>query len=212
MLKMYHRIATNRALKEFFEPEALETVISSNLAQDHLLTGQIGHPEFHFDHNSFTESWDYVEHNHQLIISNLNSGDGIAADRALGRLSHAVQDFYAHSNYVSLWLGRFGSGNWPPPDGIDSVDPEILNGTELRSGKIYMPFELLTWIPGIGGFFTRFLPRDSHAWMNLDSPTCGPAFDYALAAAVKRTRIEYERSIAGLDSYQIHLLSGKHGK
>ena len=37
-----------------------------------------------------------------------------------------------------------------------------------------------------------FLPHDSHGKMNLDSPKQGPRFEYARAAAVKRTVYEFE--------------------
>jgi len=42
------------------------------------------------------------------------------------------------------------------------------------------------------------LPRDSHGWMNLDSPERGPNFPYAFEAAVKRTKIEFERTTRDL--------------
>ena len=38
----------------------------------------------------------------------------------------------------------------------------------------------------------KFLPKDSHGRMNLDSPKQGPLFEYARAAAVKRTVYEFE--------------------
>jgi hypothetical protein len=43
-----------------------------------------------------------------------------------------------------------------------------------------------------------FLPRDAHGWMNLDSPQRGPNFKYAFQAAVKRTKIEFERTTQDL--------------
>ena len=47
---------------------------------------------------------------------------------------------------------------------------------------------------GAKKFSLRILPKDSHAWMNLDSPEQGFQFDYALQAAIKRTVIEYEKT------------------
>ena len=43
------------------------------------------------------------------------------------------------------------------------------------------------------------LPRDSHAWMNLDDPGQGRNFDFAFCAAVKRTRIEFEKTVEELE-------------
>ncbi len=197
MLKPYHRAITEQALKEFFTPAALERVIAANLYQDRP-RGQIGHAEYHFDQNAFAASWAYIEANRALIRPGLEAGDAASAQRAFGRLSHTAQDLYAHSNYVTLWLGRFPKEGWPPPEEIDPFDGDLLDGPDLRSGKIYWPLEPLSWIPGLGRFIVPLLPRDSHAWMNLDAPSRGPKFPYAFAAAVKCTRNEYEVTIRDL--------------
>ena len=200
MRKTYHRAITTQALSEYFSPHALEVIISANLGQDHWLRGQIGHPEYHFDQNAFSESWDYIECNRAFVRPALEAGDILSAQQALGRLTHAAQDFYAHSNYVTRWLGRFPEGQWPPPEAIDPFDGSLLQGPDLCSGKIYWPLEPFTWIPGMGRLIVPLLPRDSHARMNLDSPARGPGFAYAFAAAVKRTRYEYVLTIDGLPS------------
>jgi hypothetical protein len=200
MLTTYHRAITTQALSSFLSPRILEGVISANLGQDHWLRGQIGHPEYHFDQNAFRRSWDYIELNRATVRSALERGDVYSAQQALGRLTHAAQDFYAHSNYITRWLGRFPDGQWPPPDETNPFDDRLLNGPDLRSGKIYWPIEPISWIPWIGRLVLPLLPHDSHAWMNLDSPARGPAFAYAFSAAVKRTRYEYELTISGLPS------------
>ena len=113
-------------------------------------------------------------------------------------MTHSVQDFYAHSNYVTLWLDRFDGRTPLPPPEIDPVDPALLNSPDLRSGKTYYPVELLYFIRRTKALSLRLLPKDSHAWMNLDSPEQGFRFEYAMQAAIKRTRIEYEKTISGL--------------
>ena len=207
MQTSYHRAITEQALSQYFLPPALEQVVIANLAQDHLLSGQIGHPEYHFDHNSFAKSWAYMENNRELILPALEAGDARAARRAFGRLTHGGQDLYAHSNYVALWLGRFKEGEWPLPEDLDPLDMEILQGPALRSGKIYLPLEPLSWIPVLQKIVMPLIPRDSHAWMNLDGPERGPLFAYALAAAVKRTRFEYQRSVQGLPGELMELFT-----
>ena len=192
MLTIYHRAITLQALGAVFSPPALETVIAANLGQDHWLCGQIGHPEYHFDQNVFAKSWDYIEKNRALVRPALEAGEARSAQRALGRLTHAGQDLYAHSNYISLWLSRFPQGKWPLPNEINPFDNGLLQSPELRSGKIYWPLEPLYWFPLLKKFIIPLLPRDSHAWMNLDSPAVGVKFDYAFSAAVKRTKIEFE--------------------
>jgi len=200
MKTIYHRAITTQALSEYFSPQALEVIISANLGQDHWLYGQIGHPEFHFDQNAFLDSWDYIEHNRAIVHLALEAGETLKAQQALGRLTHGAQDFYAHSDYVKRWLGRFPQGQWPPPDKIDALDGNLLKDPDLRSGKIYWPFEPFSWIPGLGRLIVPLLPHDSHAWMNLDSPARGPAFAYAFTAAIKRTRHEYNLTVDGLSS------------
>ena len=206
MLKTYHRLITTQALSEYFSPQALEGIISANLGQDHWLHGQIGHPEYHFDQNAFLESWAYIERNRTSVRLALEVGNALMAQQALGRLTHAAQDFYAHTNYVARWLRRFPEKQWPPPDEIDAFDDTLLNDPDLQSGKIYWPLEPFSWIPGIGRFILPLLPRDSHAWMNLDSPARGLAFAYAFAAAVKRTHYEYELTVEGLPPWLSDIL------
>ena len=141
MLTTFHRSITTQALSGLFSPQALEVIITANLGQDHWLRGQIGHPEYHFDQNAFLESWNYIEQNRLLILPALQANDACSAQQAFGRLTHTAQDFYAHSNYVTRWLERFPKGQWPPEAEIDPLDAELLEGPELRSGKIYWPFE-----------------------------------------------------------------------
>jgi hypothetical protein len=206
MLQIYHRVITSQALSGYFSPRSLEVIIAANLDQDHWLRGQIGHPEYHFDQNAFAKSRAYVERNRALIRPRLEAGNAVAAQQALGRLIHAAQDFYAHSNYVSLWLDRFPEEKWPPAEEIDPLDEDLLNSRDLRSGKVYFPVEPFSWIPGLAALIVPLLPRDSHAWMNLDSPARGPKYAYAFNAAVKSTRHEFELSRQGLSPELFSLL------
>jgi hypothetical protein len=87
---------------------------------------------------------------------------------------------------------------------VDPLDPGVLRASALRSGKVYI-LEALTLIPGLRPLVLPLLPRDSHAWMNLDAPERGPSFAYAFHAAVKRTKIEFERTVKDLpeDSFRL---------
>jgi hypothetical protein len=188
MHKNGHRLITTEALRDQFSRRALETIISANLYQDRP-AGQVGHDEFHFDNNAFAKGDAYIEKNRIEVHIALENADVLSAWNAFGRLTHTAQDFYAHSNYVTLWLSRFPSDGWPPPAEIDPLDRDTLAGP-LRSGHIYL-LEPLSWIPPLKRFILPFLPRDSHGWMNLDTAEQGPKFAYAFAAAVKRTRHEF---------------------
>jgi len=202
MLKPFHIEMTRLAVGEQFSSNALEKITDANLYQDRLL-GQIGHVEYHFDGNAFEKSYAYVEEQRALTVSSLMANDALSAWSAFGRLTHAVQDFYSHSNYVDLWLSCQPDGVIPTPSEIDPVDPALLNNPALISGTIYLPVEAFYHFHSLRPLLLRILPRDSHAWMNLDSPKQGPNFKYAFQAAVKRTRIEFEKTTLGF-SEEMH--------
>jgi hypothetical protein len=196
MLKPFHVEMTRLAVGENFSSNALEKIIEANLYQDRLL-GQIGHDEYHFDGNAFEKSYAYVEEQRALTVSSLMTNDSLSAWSAFGRLTHAVQDFYSHSNYVDLWLSRHTDGSVPTPSEIAPLDPDLINAPALRSGKIYL-LEALNLIRPLKPLVKYLLPLDAHAWMNLDSPKQGPNFAYAFQAAVKRTKIEFEKTTKAL--------------
>ena len=164
---------------------ALKVVIFGNLHQDRL-SGYIGHPEFHFDDNAFERGRAYIETNRLQVLPALQQGSPVLAWHAFVRLTHAAQDFYAHSNYVTLWLEQIPEDTWPSSEDIEPLDEKILAGA-LRSGKVYLPLAPLEWIPALGRYIPTLLPRDSHAWMNLDSPERGSKFAHTFAATVKRS-------------------------
>jgi len=191
MLREYHVQIMQEALGETFSPRALEIIIAANLRQDDFLIGQVGHPEYHFDHNCFVESDAYIKEQREIILQTLKGDNEITlAWEAFGRLTHTAQDFYAHSNYVRMWLSKYSKDAPPLPEEIAALDEELLNHPELHSGKIYV-LEVLSYLPFLRPLVMRLLPEDSHAHMNLDYSAKGPSFPYAIEAAVKRTVHEY---------------------
>lgn len=210
MLSQYHIEIMLASLGDRFSPRALSVIIQANVDQDRI-AGQFGHDEYHFDNNAFDKSYAYIEKQRALVVSSLTSGDANSAWQAFGRLLHTAQDFYAHSNYIALWLSRFDeqalppSGTMPPPPEVDAMDPSLLDSPDLRSGKVYYPFELLYFVRRLRPLVLRFLPRDSHAWMNLDSPEQGFEFDYAIQAAIRRTIIEFEKTTEGFSEEMCRL-------
>ena len=199
MQPKYHRLLTRAALESRFSPPALETVVKGNLGQDRL-SGQIGHPEFHFDDNAFSQGRAYLEEQRQIIQEALGASAGArTAWLAFGRLTHAAQDFYAHSNYVALWLARYPAGQAPPPEIIEPFEPTLLEDPRLHSGRWYL-VELLSYIPFLSASVRPLIPRDAHYWMNLDHSGRGPLFPYAYAAALKRTVVEFQSIATALDS------------
>jgi hypothetical protein len=191
MLPPFHVEITHLALDNIFSQHALEDIIKANLYQDRL-RGQIGHDEYHFDNNAFETSYAYIEEQRALTISSLLAKALPSAWSAFGRLTHTAQDFYAHSNYIDMWLSRQSID--VTPFEVEPMDPELLQAPALRSGKVYV-LEVLTLIPPLRPLVMPWLPRDAHGWMNIDSPERGPNFPYVFQAAVKRTKIEFERTI-----------------
>jgi len=193
MLRHIHVEITRNALAGSFSDRALDVIIAANLKQDRLLA-LIGHDEYHFDSNAFTQSYAYLEEQRALTVSYIETNDIPSAWSAFGKMIHAAQDFYAHSNYIDLWLSCQPDGALPTPSEVDPLDEDLIHTRALRSGRIYLPLEALYFVRPFRPLMLRILPRDSHAWMNLDSPEQGPHFHYAFQAAVKRTKSEFDKT------------------
>lgn len=192
MLIPIHEEMTREALGEHFSPRALEIIIAANRKQD-AIRGQIGHDEFHFDNNAIEKGFRYINEQRGFVLASLLSPGVLSAWIAFGRLTHTAQDFYSHTNYISLWLDQFnGTPRAPRPPEIDPVQKSLIRSPSLHSGKIYLPMDALYFIPFLRNFALKLLPEDSHGKMNLDSPKQGPRFEYARAAAVKRTQHEFD--------------------
>lgn len=190
MLPEFHRQITHNALSPYFGEPELEEVIAGNLAQDHV-SGQIGHPEFHFDDSEFERTYAYLAGLKGNVITGIRTGSGFETCRAdLGRFMHASQDYYAHSNYVRLWAQKHQITPETWNGEIDFLDDGIINSHELISGHFYTPWEMITFIPYIGYLFIPLFPKDSHAALNIDAPKKNAWFPMACKAANLRTRYE----------------------
>jgi hypothetical protein len=207
MLESVHLEVMRRALGQLFTSQALDSMIASNVEVD-ALRNQFGHDELHFDNNAFQRSYAYIDGQRKLIRPALESGQTGKAWQAFGRLTHTAQDFYSHTNYVGLWLQSRSNGPMPAPADIDPLDQSLLESPSLRSGKPYMPFGALSFVPGIADLVDRLLPADSHARMHLDSADRGAAFEFAFEAAVKRTGHEYSLEVNGLPDILVQQFRG----
>ena len=190
MLIPIHEEITREALGSHFSQRALEVIVAANRKQD-ALSGQIGHDEYHFDNNAIDECYRYIKEQRGFVIAALLSPGVLSAWIAFGRLIHTAQDFYAHTNYIPMWLDQH-NGTPPAPPEVDPVQKSLIESPKLHSGKLYLPMDLLYFVPFLRKFSLTFLPHDSHGKMNLDSPKQGPRFEYARVAAVKRTLYEFE--------------------
>lgn len=109
MLQKYHVEILQQSLGGRFSTTALTKIVGANVYQDRV-SAQLGHDEYHFDNNAFEKSYAYIEGQRSLIISSLQAGDASSAWSAFGRLTHTAQDFYAHTNYIDLWLSLHTTG------------------------------------------------------------------------------------------------------
>jgi len=191
---IYHRQITQQAVGNQVSQRALDTFIAANIGQDRLCY-QIGHDHFHYDSNAFSSGDAYVESQHSFIQPALAQGDPQAAWQAFGRLSHAVQDLYAHSNYVALWLAKNNCTDITPEQ-IDPLDVEVLSSPDLHSGKPDI-FDLLQYLNVLPVSWLKLAPKDSHILLNIDGPD-RVNFDFVFSAAVKRTRFEFSRAVNSL--------------
>lgn len=192
MLIPIHEDMLREALSARVGARALQAITAANIRQD-AWHGQIGHDEYHYDNNALAKSDAYIIEQREMARTAVSKSDIPAAWAAFGRLTHTAQDFYSHTNYIPLWLDSYRGATPPTPPQVDPLSPNILQHSNLRSGRIYFPLDFIYFLPGMREPMLKILPKDSHAWMNLDSPKQGPLFEYARAAAIKRTVIELER-------------------
>ncbi len=190
----YHRQITQQAVGSQVSQRALDTFIAANIGQD-ALRYQVGHDHFHYDSNAFSSGDAYVESLHALIQPALTRGDPHAAWQAFGRLGHAVQDLYAHSNYAALWLAKKNGADLTPEQ-IDPMEVEILSSPDLHSGKPDI-FDLLQYLSVLPVSWLKFASKDSHILLNIDGPDRA-YFELVFSAAVKRTQFEFSRVMNSL--------------
>lgn len=192
----YHIALLQRALSERLSARALEAITRANLGQDGW-RGLLFHPEYHCDED-IPRALAYIE---ACRAEAAHATDPAEAWAAFGRLTHAAQDFYAHSNYVRLWAERLNDEQ-PMLESVDGLDPELLRHPRLFAARVYLPLEMLYYLPALRPWLRRTLPADSHAVMNLDNPEAGPLFPFALEAARQRTVFEFERILALIGEMQ----------
>jgi hypothetical protein len=189
MQAQYHINMTQAALGRHFTAEALAEIVAANVGQDSLWSVLGAEPHRHFCDPVLARSLAYIEEEHLLIGELAQRGEAEVQQRAaFGRLLHTVQDFYAHSNYVDLWLAGevFQEPTGLPPSGISHP--------QLRIGDWVWWRDMVFYVPVIGPLVRHYwAPANSHETMNLDSPARGPRFGWAVALARQRTKQEYGR-------------------
>ena len=192
----YHISMTTEAIGEHFSSSALKEVVKANLSQDAVYNLAGLKPYLHYDASLFDEANAYVESERTIVLTSKNPS---FQRQAFGRMLHTVQDFYAHSTYVRIWLAQNGGAEKANSADIEPMVSDILMHPDLMSGDFKLAFDIFYHIPLINKLARKIYIRpNSHEELNLDGPRCGTAFAFAEAAAIKRTRLEYEQLIAQL--------------
>lgn len=104
-----HKNITRTALKEELSKSALDFVCEANEESDALYNQS--NSAQHFDDSKIKEGLTFIKKLEKALLSELTSvpsytgkvreGRFLVALYALGRLLHAIQDFYSHSNWVN---------------------------------------------------------------------------------------------------------------
>ena len=180
----YHASLLLRAApKEFSRNALLFSVIPANIAVDFNQKQK----RLHFDNSAFTAGLEYI---HELW-SRIESGTACMTN--FGRLTHTLQDFYSHSNWVELhqhlspipvWdlnvaslPAAVQSGTYPSPPGSARSTP---THAELNKD---CPF---AWFSPAG------------ARVVADGPNRGKSlFELGYEAALTATRIQFDRLMRG---------------
>ena len=207
MLSRYHIEITKNALQKFFTTPSLREIAHANVAQDSIFSFFGVETRRHVCDCTVTESMAYVDEEHARIAAlAARTTDGKEQRAALGRLLHTVQDFYAHTNYVALWVAE-----WAEESKLDSQEMlaahQMTDGmaSQLRDHPDLCVAQWCLWrdpiyyVPLLGKLMRRWwLPACSHEAIHLDSPQRGDYFAVAMAIARQRSLAEYARAVAAI--------------
>ena len=166
METQYHISVLTETIGSQISARALQMVIAGNLGQD--MGWDQFKPHVHFDNSLFSDGLAFMEEQH-AIITQSDSANKMWS--AFGKLTHAAQDFYSHSNYVDLWLKANGGFEKTKPEDINGLDEKLLNDSRLVSGNFFLWRDIIYYIPLIKNFAKKHLVfPDSHEAMNNDVP------------------------------------------
>ena len=191
----YHVQLCQDALSAHFSPDALTIIAKADTGQDSLV-GLFFHDEFHAQDRAFGRT--YIQEQRGIAIDAAKRGEPTDAWRAFGRLLHATQDFYAHTNYVRLWAEHYSEEDLPPVEQFDGLNANLLRDKGLYACATYLVRDYLYFVPFLRSWVLANIPEDSHARMNLDNPGQGPHFDYAMAGARQASERELHAILEAL--------------
>lgn len=186
-----HEEISEAHLSSLLTPDEVRVVERANRGQDDLIRGQ-NHSEYHFDNGQIKEGFEFIQGQYALIAK---TGDKEEALQALGKILHAQQDFYAHTNYIELYREHFLADHHrtPQPSEIPLYeearrDPSFAGqlAAQLRSGHFSRLEFVLKDLPNLNQ------DPNSHEKMNKDNPS-RPLYPEAKDLAERQTKKEVEK-------------------
>jgi hypothetical protein len=184
----YHATLLRRAAPEGFSGRTLLfRIVTANIAVDLNQRDDW----LHFDNSAFSAGVEHVE----ALWARIEAGAAIMPN--FGRLTHTVQDFYSHSNWVELHQHRSPLPVWDMS--IASLPAGALSGTPSRRTRPSNP------------------TAPKHAELNKDSPFAwfsstgarvvddGPnrgktLFELGCDSALAATRVQFDRLVRVLSA------------
>lgn len=157
----------------------------------------------HFDNEAFSAGRDLIIQGLATVKVNLKEGNYIAARKNLGTVTHTLQDFYSHSNYVELgYAGPYSDliksdiplnkiadsktatcKSCVNDNCTDNILPEILKNKILTSGYFSPIFsDKPTGKCSHGSFLDRTSYRDPTGGINKDDVNSNHGFLHTRAA------------------------------
>lgn len=185
VVKNVHRAITKEALKSVMSESCLDIVLTSNSGQD---DGDSEHvTKYHFDENTICEGSEQLDIWIKKIKENKQNKN--LQMKLLGKMLHAIQDFYSHSNYLEKTIERkkLNSENVLPP-----VELNKKNCQNLRDRKYFTANNHnADWLSYLKG--PRLIPikhledARSHLYWNKDFD---PEFDKDIAIKFSRSSLK----------------------
>ena len=140
MIGENHYLITNNALNEHLNGDALDFVASSNIDSDKIeeenkynIFKPYNAPQ-HFNKTTKEEGLEFLENAKEVVLDDLieasKTDDDDLYKQALydfGRLSHCIQDFYSHTNWINQTGGIVRVWN------EDIINPNIDNPDNLKT-------------------------------------------------------------------------------
>ncbi len=177
-----HAEITERANRGYLDDERLGQVVLANILQD---LDQF-ESKIHFDNCTFPQGAGYIAQQWQGIEAQDELSEVTLT--AFGRLTHTVQDFYSHSNWIELHLQDDPVPIWDLD--VGTLPADIVSGTWW----IGFPKECPAGAP-THGELNKDDPSSPEGRKVVESgPNAGQTyFELAFDAAIRATELQFDR-------------------